>query len=64
MDEVNGKIISVSAKGKLIILDKNTNKIKQIDNTPFAFSDFEKISDSKILVVRHGKGICIMDFYE
>jgi hypothetical protein len=64
MDVVNGKIISVTANGKLIILDKKTSEIKQIDNSPFVFYDIEKISESKILVVGHGKGICIIDFHE
>jgi hypothetical protein len=64
MDVVNGKIISVTANGKLIILDKKTSELKQIDNSPFVFYDIEKISESKILVVGHGKGICIIDFHE
>ena len=64
MDVVNGKIISVTANGKLIILDKKTSEIKQIDNSPFVFYDIEKISESKILVVGHGKSICIIDFNE
>ena len=64
MDIVNGKIISVTANGKLIILDNKTSEIKQIDNTPFVFYDMEKISKSKLLLVGNGMGICIIDFSE
>lgn len=61
---INGKIISATANSKLIILDRSLNEMEQIVITPFPFYDIEKISESKILVVGHGKGICIIDFHE
>jgi hypothetical protein len=64
MNTVFGNIISVTANGKLIMLDKTTSEINQIDTSPFAFYNIEKISESKILVVGHGKSICIIDFNE
>ena len=64
MNTVIGNIISVTANSKLIMFDKTTNEINQIDTSPFAFYNIEKISESKILVVGHGKSICIIDFNE
>jgi hypothetical protein len=61
---INGKIISVTANSKLIILDRSSNEMEQIVITPFPFYDIEKISESKILVVGHAKGISIIDFHE
>ena len=65
MDVILGKIISVTANCKLIIFDKNKVKIEQIKNLPpFTFYDIEKISESKIIIVGHGKSICIIDFWK
>ncbi len=63
MDVINGKIISVTANCKLMIFDKNKSEIEQIKNlSPCAFYDIEKISESKIIIVGHGKSIYIIDF--
>ena len=64
MNLINGKIISVTSNSKFIILDRSSNKMEQIVITPFPFYEIEKITESKILVVGHGKGICIIDFHE
>jgi hypothetical protein len=62
MDMINGKIISVTANGKLLVFDKNKSEIEQIKNlSPYAFYDIEKISESKIMIVGHGKSIFIID---
>ena len=63
MDVINGKIISVTANCKLMIFDKNKSEIEQIKNPfPYTFYDIEKISESKIIIVGHGKSIYIIDF--
>lgn len=63
MDVINGKIISITANCKLMIFDKNKSEIEQIKNlSPYAFYDIEKISESKIIIVGHGKSIYIIDF--
>jgi len=63
MDVINGKIISVAANCKLMLFDKNKSEIEQIKNPfPYPFYDIEKISESKIIIVGHGKSIYIIDF--
>jgi len=63
MELINGKIIGVTANCNLTIFDKNKNEIEQIKNlSPYPFYDIEKISESKIIIVGHGKSIYIIDF--
>ena len=45
-----------------MIFNKNKSEIEQIkDLSPYAFYDIEKISESKIMIVGHGKSIYIID---
>ena len=63
LDTMNDKIITVSQSGELLRVDKTDNEIEYI-KTPKTFTiyDIEKISESKMLVVGHGKTAYIIDF--
>jgi hypothetical protein len=63
LNTVGEKIIAVTQNGELLKMDKTCNGIEQI-KTPknFTLYDIEKISESKILVVGHGKTACMIDF--
>lgn len=63
MDVINGKVISATTTSKLSLLDKATGELAELDvPSSFYFYDMEKISESKILVVGHGKSIYMIDF--
>jgi hypothetical protein len=63
MDVINGILISTTANCKLMIFDKDKCEIEHIKNLhPCTFYDIEKISESKIIIVGHGKSIYIIDF--
>jgi hypothetical protein len=63
MDTLFDKIVTVTANGKVLIIDKITLQSKQIETTtPYAIYDIVKISDTKLLFVGHAKSMFIIDF--
>ena len=65
MDLVNGNIISVTSNNKLVLFDKKTNEVRQMDiPISSAMYDIQKISESKIVVVGHAQSMYIIDLEE
>lgn len=62
MEELNGKIVTVSSNGKILIFNKENLKSEELA-LPKSFSmyDIEKISETKVMVVGHGKSAFIID---
>lgn len=63
LDSLDEKIIAVTQSGELLSVDKKNNEIEHLTiPRTFTIYDIEKISDSKLLVVGHGKTAYIIDF--
>lgn len=63
LDTLDGKIIAVTQSGELLKIDKTNNESETIKiPKTFAVYDIEKISESKLLVIGHGKTAYIVDF--
>jgi hypothetical protein len=65
MDVIDGNIISVTSNNKLVLFDKKTQEIRQMD-IPIskALYDIQKISNSKIMVVGHAQSMYFIDLPE
>ena len=63
MERVHETIIAATQSGELIKIDKESGEFEKI-KTPdfFTLYDMEKMSDSRMLVVGHGKTVYIIDF--
>ena len=63
LDIMDGKIITVTQNCELLQMNKKSNEIEQIKIPKIStLYDIEKISESKILVVGHGKTAYIINF--
>ena len=63
MNTIGGQLISVTETGQLLKIDQLTGNIDTV-KVPKALClyDTQKISESKLLIIGHGKGAYIMDF--
>lgn len=57
-------ILAVSYAGEILKLNSNAELIEKIKVVPTSFTlyDFERISDTKIITVGHGRGAFLVDF--
>ena len=63
LESINSKIISVTQSGELLKIDKNTYEFERINiQNSFTLYDLIKISESKMLIVGHGKTAYIIEF--
>ena len=62
-ESINSKILFVTQSGELFKIDKNTYEFERINiQKSFTFYDLIKISESKMLIVGHGKTAYIIEF--
>jgi hypothetical protein len=63
MSLLNDKLISVTEHGNLILIDKSTNEIHQLDLPgKEAMYDIQSISKTKLLLIGRGENVYIVDF--
>lgn len=64
MQRVNGSIVMSTYSGELLILNPKTNESQLLAvSKNNSLYDIEKISETKIFVVGHGKGLYMIDFH-